>query len=206
MDRDAEIAHAGGLAERIHDRGGVHPQLDYETEQHLQVPVLGRHGRDDGAEAEGEACHHQDQQREQQGVPGQVGRAARIYKEIHDIDDDEESELDDEPQEVADDVRDRHHQPWEIDLTENAGVVDEGIGRLGEAFGEIVPHAGTGEVEQRPGNAVGRDAGDAAEYDHVHQDRKGRLDHEPDRSEDRLLVLGDDVALDKQGTKVPVIP
>ena len=44
VDRDAEIPHAAGLAERIHDRGSIHPKLDEEGEQDLQIPVFGRHG------------------------------------------------------------------------------------------------------------------------------------------------------------------
>ena len=39
-----------------------------------------------------------------------------------------------------------------------------------------------------------------------HDHGEGGLDDEPDRSQDRLLVLGDDVPLDKQAAKVPVGP
>ena len=206
MDRQAHELHALGLAERIHDRGRVHPELDQEGEQDLKVAVLGREGRDDGAEAEGEARDHQEEDREEEGVPVQVRRAGRVHEVIHDVDDDEERKLDPEAQEVADDVRGRHHQPGEVHLAEDVGVLHEGIGCLGDTVGEVLPEAGTGQVEQRPGNAVGRDAGDAAEHDHVHDDREGGLDHVPHRPQDGLLVLGDDIALDEQGTEVPVGP
>ena len=206
MDRDAQELHALGLAERIHDRSRVHPELDQEGEQDLEVAVFGRQGRDDGAEAEGQPRDHRKQQREQKGVPGQMGLTGRIHEEIDDVDDDEESELDAEAKQVTDNMGNRHHQPREVHLPENGGVLHERIGCLGDTIGEILPQAGTGEIEQRPRHSVRGNAGDTAEHDHVHDDRKGRLDDVPERSQDGLLVLGDDISLDEQGTKVPVCP
>ena len=206
MDRKAQELHALGLAERIDDRRRIHPELDQEGEQDLEVAVLGREGGNDSAESESQSRNHQDENGEQKGEPVQMRRAGRVDKEVDDVDDDEESELDSEPEKVTDNVGHRHHQAREIHLTENAGVLHESVGSLGYTVGEILPEAGTGQVEQRTGNAVSRDAGDAAEHDHVHDDREGGLDHVPDRAQDSLLVLGDDVPLDKQGTEVPVGP
>ena len=204
---DAQVGtHAAGLAQRIDDRRGVHPELDQEGEKDLQVAVLGGHRGDDGAEAQGQAREHDDEEGEEQGVPGEMCVAGRVDEVVDQIDDQEESELDAEAEQVAEHVGDWHHQAGEIDLAEDGGVGDEGVGGLGQAFGEVVPHAGAGEVEERPGHAVGRDAGDAAEHDHVHDDGEGRLHHEPGRSQDGLLVLGDYVALDKEAAQVPVLP
>ena len=132
--------------------------------------------------------------------------AIRVHKGIDDVHDDEQSELDPEPQEVTDYIRDRHHQAGEIHLAEDAGVFHERVGCLGDTVGEILPQAGTGQIEERSRYAVGRDAGDAAEHDHVHDDRESRLDDEPERAQDGLLVLGDDISFDKQGAQVPVLP
>ena len=206
MNGDAEEAHTVSLAQRIDDRRGVHPELDQEGEEDLEVAVFGGHRRDDGAEAQGQACEHDDEEREKQGVPGEVCVAGRVDEVVDQIDDQEESELDAEAQQVAEHVGDGHHQAGEIDLAEDGGVGDEGVGGLGQAFGEVVPHTGAGEVEEWPRHTVGRDAGDAAEYDHVHDDGEGRLHDEPDRSQYGLLVLGDDVALDKEAAQVPVLP
>ena len=98
MDRNPQKLHALGLAERIHDRGRIHPELDQEGEQDLEVAVFGREGRDDGAEAEGEARDHQDEDREEKGEPVQMGLAGRIHEVIDDVDDNEEPELDAEAQ------------------------------------------------------------------------------------------------------------
>ena len=132
--------------------------------------------------------------------------AGRIHEVVDQIDDQEESKLDAEAEQVAEHVGDGHHHAGEIDLAEDGGVGDKGVGSLGQAFGEVVPHTGSGEVEERPGYSVGRDAGDAAEHDHVHDDGQGRLHDEPDRSQDGLLVLGDDIALDEETAEVPVLP
>ena len=103
-------------------------------------------------------------------------------------------------------MRHRHHQPREIHLSKNVRILNESIRCLRDTVGEVLPEAGTGQVEQRPGDAVGGDAGDAAEDDHVHDDREGGLDDVPDGAQDGLFVLGDDIALDEQGTQVPVGP
>ena len=206
MDRDAHPAHAARLAEGVHDGSGVHPELDQEGKENLEVAVLGREGGDDGAETQGQTRNHQDEERKQEDEPGQVRLTGWVDKGVNDIHDNEEAKLDAEPQEVTDDIRNGHHQPREIHLSENAGVVHERIGRLGDTIGEILPEAGSRQIKERPRNTVGRNTGDAAEHNHVHDDREGRLDNEPEGSQDGLLVLGDDVPLDKQGTQVAVLP
>ena len=132
--------------------------------------------------------------------------AGRVYEIVDDVDDYKEPELDPKPQQVTDNVRHRHHQAGEIDLAEDVRVLHEGVGGLGDAVGEILPEAGAGQVEQRPRNPVRGDTGDATEHDHVHDDREGGLDHVPHRTQDGLLVLGDDIPFDEQGTQVPVGP
>lgn len=69
-----------------------------------------------------------------------------------------------------------------------------------------MPHASTRKIEQRPWYPVGRDAGDAAEDDHVHDHRQSGLHDKPDRAEDGLLVLCDYVSLDEKGDEIPVLP
>lgn len=192
------------LAERIDNRRGVHPQGDKEAEKHLQVAVLGGHGGDDNAETQRQACHHQHQQREQQQVP--VGAYDRATYHIKQIDNDKQSELDAEPDQVAHRVGERHDQPREIDLPEYVRVGHKGVGGLGEAIRKVLPHADTAQVEERLRNAVGRDAGDAAEHHHVHNHGKCRLDQPPERPQDGLLVLGDDVTFHEKGKQITVIP
>ena len=135
-----------------------------------------------------------------------MGIAIRIHKDIYDIHYDEESELNAESKKVAYDVGDGHDQSWEINLAEYAGVVHEGVGCISDTVRKVMPQTGTGEVEQRSGNSVGRNACDTSEYDHVRYDREGGLYNEPDRPQDGLLVLCDDVALDEQTAEVTVAP
>ena len=192
------------LAEGIDDRGGVHPELHDEGEEDLEVAVLGGHGADEDAEAQRQAGHHQHQHGEQQGMPRKVGRTAGDG--IDGIDHHEQPELDGETQQIAEDIRDRHHQTREIDLAEDAGVLDEGVGGGIEAVGEVLPHAHASQVEQRLGHAVGGDTGNAAKHHHVHDDRQRRLDDVPQRPEDGLLILHDDVTLHKERAEVAVAP
>ena len=98
MDRKPQELHALRLTQRIHDWCRIHPELDQEGEENLEVTVFRCKGRNDSAEAKGEARDHQDEDREEEGVPVQMGRASGIHKVIHDVDDDEEPELNPEPQ------------------------------------------------------------------------------------------------------------
>ena len=59
MHRNTHEELAAGLAERVHDRGRVHPQRDQEGEQHLKITVFGGQGGENGAKAEGQAGHHE---------------------------------------------------------------------------------------------------------------------------------------------------
>lgn len=132
VDWDSHEEHALGLAEWINYRRGVHPELDQEAEEHLEVAVFGGHRGDDGAEAEGQACYHQYQYWEKQGIPVEMCGAGWVYEKVDNVYDDEEPELDAEAKQVADNVGDGHHQTWEIDLAEDAGVLNEGVGCLGD--------------------------------------------------------------------------
>lgn len=135
-----------------------------------------------------------------------MSSASGIYEKVDDVHNDEEPELYAETQEVADHIGDRHHQTWEIDLAEDAGVLNEGVGSLSDTVREILPKTGSGEVEERPGYSIGRNAGNTTENYHIHYYGQRRLHHEPNRSQNGLFVLGDDVALDEQGTEVAVAP
>ena len=197
MDGNSEVLHALCLAERINDRGCVHPQLDNEGEKDLEVAVLRCHRRYDGSESEGKACHHGDKDREQEGVPVEGGVAGRVEKCVEYVYQHEEPELDAKTQKITGNVCNRHDEPREVDFSEYRRVVDEGIGGLCQALCEVVPHTCTGEVEKRPRNAVCRDSGYAAEDDHVHEDRQSRLNDEPYRTENSLFVLSDDIPFDE---------
>lgn len=117
---EAQEMHALGLAEWIHDRGGVHPQGHQKGEKDLQVAVLGGEGRYDGAEAEGQTRNHRQQQREQQYIPVEVCLAGGVGKEVDKVDKEEKAELYAEAQQVADYIGDGHHQAREIHLAEDA--------------------------------------------------------------------------------------
>ncbi len=144
MDGNTHETHASGLAQRIDDRGRIHPELDQEAEKYLQVTVLGGHRRNDRSKSQRKAGHHQDKDREKKSITREMGIAVGIRNGVNQIDEEEESELDSEAEQVADHVRDRHHQTGKIDLAEDIRIGDEGVGSLRHTLCEIVPHTGTG--------------------------------------------------------------
>lgn len=206
MHRDAVPHHTVGLAERIYDRGGVHPELHDKCEQNLQIAVFGSQSRDEYTETQCKTGHHYHHQRSQKGVPVKACGTGRVQERIGDIYYREERELDTEPEQVRKDIGDRHGQTREIDLSENIGIIHKGVRGLGETVREILPHTSSGQVEKRPRNSVRRDAGDASENYHVHYHRQRRLYYVPYRTEYGLLVLGDDITLDEKGYEVAILP
>ena len=206
VDIDAFPHQARGLAEGIDDRGGIHPELHQEREEDLQVAILGGERGDNHAEAERKAGNHHDQQREKQRIGREMRRARRVEQRVGRIHQCEQAELDAEAQQIADDIGQGHDQPREIDLPEDAGILDKGVGGPRQAIGKILPQAHTAQIEQGLRNPVGGNAGDAAEHHHIHNDGQCGLNDIPYRTQDRLFVLRDDMPLDKQGAEVAVAP
>ena len=195
----------GDGGQRIDDRRGILPKADKEGEKNLQVAILGGHGREEDAETKSRQGKHEHQQRHEESIP--VGMDRGIGEdEIVEINDEEEGELDAETHEIADDVGQRHHQTGEIDLAEDRGIVHKGVACLGQAIGEIGPKADTGHIEKGLRHAIGGDFGDTSEDDHIHDGGHKRLHKEPKRSENGLLVLRDNIPLDKEHTQVAIAP
>ena len=136
----------GDSRERVDDGSGVHPQADEETEQQLQVAILGGHTGEQDTEAQSQSRQHHYEQRQQQCIP--VGMDGCVGEEhIVGIYAEEQSELYAETHEVADDIAQRGDKTGEIYLTEDTGVVDEGIACLGQTVGEVLPKTDTSQVE-----------------------------------------------------------
>jgi hypothetical protein len=53
-------------------------------------------------------------------------------------------------------------------------------------------------------NPVGPDISQVAEDEGIHDGRHQGVDDEPKRPENRLLVLGNEVALDEEGDQIPI--
>ncbi len=86
------------------------------------------------------------------------------------------------------------------------GVGSESSGGVGEAAGEIAPEHSAGHVEEHLRKTVGGKLGDVAKDDGEYQRGKQRLDDEPQRTKDRLLITRDKVAPHEQADQVAVMP
>ena len=109
MDRDAQEKLTSGLAQRIYDRSRIHPKLNQERKEDLQVTILGSHGRDDGSKAQCKASQHHDDNREEERIPSEMSRAIRIKDGIEDIHNCKESKLNTQLKKIAYHGRYRHH-------------------------------------------------------------------------------------------------
>ena len=118
----------------------------------------------------------------------------------------EERELDAKGDQVGDGIGDGDGQPGKIDLAEYGGVAGKGGRAFVQAVGEIPPGHQPAEVKQKRRNIVGRQLGDVAKNDGEYKGREDRLDEEPERAENGLLVGGNKVAFDEQIDQVAVAP
>ena len=84
------------------------------------------------------------------------------------------------------------------------GSEDVAAGR--ETGREIIPQCDSGHVKKWLGNAVGADACQTTEDEHVHDGGEQGLDEIPSRTEDGLLILRDDVTLDVHPIQVAIAP
>lgn len=111
-----------------------------------------------------------------------------------------------ESHEVACDCCKRHDKSRKINFAEHVRVFDERFARLVQTFRKVSPEADACKVKQRLRKPVCADFCDAAEHDHEHDGCHDRLDEEPQRSENGLLVPSDDVTLDEHAVKVAILP
>jgi len=190
--------------DRVDDWCGIHPQAHSKTNQVLQVAIFGGHGRNDDAKAESQPSHqHQkDRQRKRPGREPDRGTAQGKEGEIGK----EEGKLDRKSDQVGNDDRDRHHQARKVDLAKQVGIGGEGGGGAGEAAGKVAPQNITRHVEEHLGKTVSWELGDVAEDDRENQRGKQRLDDEPQRTKDGLLVARDKISLHKHANQVAVVP
>ena len=188
----------------VDDRSGVHEELHAEADQLGEVAVFGGHGGDDESPRHGVECDQEDQEREQEqgSVDGEVGTGTIVV----DVHGDEKDQLDAELDEVGGQPCQRYDQTGEVDFPEDAGIGGEDVAGDGKCGVEVVPEHDTGHVEEGLGGAIGGDACQAAEHEHVHYGGEDGLDEEPQRSKDGLLVYGHDIALHVHVVEVAIAP
>lgn len=118
----------------------------------------------------------------------------------------EQSHLNAESHQVARNGCERHDESRKVNLAEHVRIFNECFAGLVQAFRKIGPQANAREVKERLREPVGTDFCDAAKHDHEHDGGHDRLNEEPQRPENGLLVPSDNVALDEHAVKVAVLP
>ena len=114
--------------------------------------------------------------------------------------------LDKEVDQAGQYLADGGGKPWEIHLAEHLAVGHKGVGRAVDAGGKKGPHRIACHVEQKAWCAVRGKACNAAEH-HVEQHRGDkRVQDDPQRPQDGLLVHDGKVALDEHDDQVTVAP
>lgn len=115
---------------------------------------------------------------------------------IIDVDEYEHEQLDSEAYQIAGDTGQGHYEAREIDLAEDTLVGCKDVAACCEALLEVTPHTYACHIEQGLGHSIGGDACQSTEHEHIHDGGEHRLDEIPQRTEDSLLILRDDITLD----------
>jgi hypothetical protein len=193
--------HAGW----VDDGGGIHGELDTETDEEGEIAVFcGERGDDDtGSEAEqGHDPKKNGRKKENHGPIGmEIGSFDRVVSEKGK----KEQKLDTKLDEVGDDNRKGRDKPGKVDFAEDAGIRHKGGGGFCEAGGKVVPRSDTGEVEKHGRKAIRRQLSQAAEDYCKNEGGQDGLDKKPERTEDGLLVDGDKVAPHEHPKQVAVV-
>ena len=192
------------ITQRIHDRRRVHPQRHKHPEEIRQVPVFGCRRGDDQSEAQRQTLHHHHQNGEQQQIPVRVQMHA--LDDVQHIYEHKRDQLQAKAEHLRDYLRYRRHQTREIDLAEQTRIALERTRSIRQTGREILPQTDTAQVEHRLRDVIRRDTGNTTEHHDVHEHREQRRDEVPPHTEDRLLVLHRDIALDKQPNQVLLLP
>lgn len=119
---------------------------------------------------------------------------------------DEEDELDEHLDEIAGGAAEGDDEAGEVDFAEDVGIGRKDVGADGEGLVEVVPEQDACHVEEGLRGAIGADAGEATEHEHIHDRGEEWLDDVPERAEDGLLVLGNDVTLDIHDVEIAIMP
>ncbi len=195
VDIEEQPVLLGSKGKGIDDWRGIHQELNTEGDEHVEVTVLGGERRDDESPRHGMEPYHGNEDGKEKKRPRQRHlELARNY-EVN-IDEDEHKELYAEAYQIAGDARQWYYETREIDLAKDCLVGGKDIAACREALLEVTPHADACHIEKGLGHTIGGDACQSAKDKHIHDSGEQWLDEIPQRTENGLLVLRDDVALD----------
>ena len=96
-----------------------------------------------------------------------------------------------------DHIRNGNGQPGEIDLAEDSGISRKSTGIFCDTGGKVDPNGITAHVEQNTGNAIRANACDTAEHKGVNDGTNQRVQEQPCRTQNGLLVGNGKIPLGK---------
>jgi len=194
--------HARG----VDHRRGIHGELDPEGDEEGEITVFrGERGNDD-AGSEAKECHDPEKDGCEQENHRPIGIHRRAFPREPSEEGEKEQKLDRELDEVGNNDRERRDEARKVDFAENAGVGHEGGGGFCEAGREVVPRRDAGEIKEHRRQAVGGELGQSAEDHREHGRGEQRLDEKPQRTENRLLVNGDEIPPHEHPQQTTIVP
>ena len=200
LQAGAFVQHRNG----IHHGGGVHPQLYAKAHGNGQIAVFGGQAGHDDAHAQAQQHDLQHDHRQRQRPQAEADRRTghgKVHPETS-----EHGALHQKVDKCRKHLADGGGQARKVHLAEHARVIYKGVGRVVDAVGKEGPDRVARHIKQERGGAVGRKPGQPAEHNVEDDGGQQRVQDDPRRSQDGLLVQHGKIALDEHDDQVAVTP
>ena len=206
-DRPCERVHEDEVTEPLRDEGD---RIDHRRDEHQglheerqDLPNVAKLDVERGEERTQPGRGHPDEEEHRHGEQHAAQRRGNVVVD-HQRDEDEARE--EEVRDADERRRERSDQPREVDLGDDALIVDQAVARVRERRAEDVPVEQPDEREDRV-VPVGRgDAGHLVEEEREDDHQEERLEDRPARADHRLLVADLEVAPGEEVEELAVGP
>lgn len=181
------------------NRGDIQAKLDNEGDYVPEVPVSDIERSKPEAETERSSERKQEEDGNAEHSPSGDEPVPRHEKA-------EDDEGDEKVHQADDHGAGGDHQPREIDLGQQVGVVDQGIAGLGKGVCKELPRQHGCVYHDGVGDAIGGELRQLAENDSEYYHGEKRPYDAPRDADDRLLIADQDILPRKEIKEFPVAP
>jgi hypothetical protein len=164
----------------------------------------GGQGRDETAQTHTEHAGLDDKKRDDDDAVARLDRCTT--PPIEKVKSEENEELYNKREQSHRDLRERQDEAREVNFGDDPAVPDERLAGAGENLGDEIPKRDAGVEKEEKRDVPGRHPHDEAEDDGENEGGNNGLDEKPERTENRLLLDGDQIATDEHPKQLAVLP
>src|SRR3954451_24799244 len=103
-------------------------------------------------------------------------------------------------------MRQGYAKPWKVHFSEDRRVANKAEGRAVYAIRKVRPAGDTRQIEEQRRHTVGGKLSHLPKDDSEDERGEKRLEDMPERAQNRLFVLSDEIAPDKNHGEIAIAP